>query len=79
MGIVITHGSDPAFETPAAMQRAWTDAIQLGLLGAGVADPRSIDIRFAFDGDIWTPGQQTTGPPTDLQTPIAAELLAEAG
>ena len=59
MGIVITHGPDPAFETAAAMHRAWTDALQLGLLGAGVAEPRSIDIRFAPYGDVWFPGHPT--------------------
>src|SRR5215204_5189748 len=81
MGIVITHGPDPAFETAAAMQRAWTDALQLGLERAGVGEPRSIDIRFAFNGDIWTPSPQTTEreSPTDLQSTIAVELLAEAG
>jgi hypothetical protein len=59
MGIVITRGPDPAFETSAAIERAWADAFHLGLERAGMADPRSTNIRFAFYGDLLTtPAQQ---------------------
>jgi hypothetical protein len=81
MGIVIAQGRDPAFETPEAIDRAWADAVRLGLERAGMADPGSVDISGAFYGDIWPATAPAVLPelPTEFQTEVAAELLSAAG
>lgn len=61
MGIVITHGRDQAFAIPATMERAWADALRFGLDRAGMADSGSVDIGFAFYGDIWRPDGRDEG------------------
>jgi hypothetical protein len=73
MGIVITHGPDPAFESEAAMQRALADAIRLGLERAGLTEPHAPDILFASYGDIWTQGHPTVeeGGPNAAPPPTA--------
>jgi endonuclease G len=53
MRIVITHGRDQAYQIPDTMQREWTDALRYGLRRVKFDAADSIDVQFAFYGDIW--------------------------
>jgi CHAT domain-containing protein len=58
MRILITHGRGQAFQIPATLEREWADALRFGLESAGVTDPATLDVGFAFYGDIWRPDRR---------------------
>jgi hypothetical protein len=55
MKIVITHGRDQAYQIPDTLERDWTDAVRFGLRRVGAPEADSVEVGFAFYGDLWRP------------------------
>jgi hypothetical protein len=57
MRVVLVHGRAAAMDIPGVMLRDWTDALRFGLsrITALTIDPKQVDVRLAFYGDIWRP------------------------
>jgi hypothetical protein len=53
--IVLAHGRAAEFEVPALQQAQWAAALQFALSRVGSSFAGSVDVEYAFFGDLWRP------------------------